>query len=96
MKKVVVFFLVVFFMAMSPLHLSNAYLRSSDFDTVTVHHNESVWSIAQRYTADDEHTASLMEAIVEINALESDGSVRVGQQLKVPLLDKGSVQVAAR
>ena len=96
MKKVVVFFLVVFFMAMSPLHLSNAYLRSSDFDTVTVHHNESVWSIAQRYTADDEHTASLMEAIVEINALESDGSVRAGQQLKVPVLDKGSVQVAAR
>ncbi len=89
-------FFMVFFMAMAPLHLSNAYLRSSDFETVTVHQNENVWSIAQRYTSDNEHTTSLMEAIVEINGLETDGSVRVGQELKIPVLDKGNVQVATR
>ena len=74
---------VIFF---SPLHLTNAYLRSSDFDTVTVERQETVWQIAGRYTADEKNIRSLVEAIIEVNALSPDGAIRAGQRLRVPVL----------
>ena len=74
---------VIFF---SPLHLTNAYLRSSAFDTITVERQETVWQIAERYTEDQKNIRSLVEAIIEVNALSPDGAIRVGQHLRVPVL----------
>lgn len=74
---------VIFF---SPLHLTNAYLRSSAFDTITVERQETVWQIAERYTEDQKNIRSLVEAIIEVNALSPDGAIRAGQRLRVPVL----------
>ena len=70
----------------SPLHLGNGYLRSSDFATVQVARKENVWTIASRYTARSEEVGELVEAIIEVNGLPADGSLRAGQSLRVPIL----------
>ena len=81
---------VGFLVAMAPLHLSNAYLRSVDFETITVGQNESVWSIAARYTTDAQQADSLREAIVEVNGLDGEAAIRYGQTLRVPVLARQS------
>lgn len=87
MKKVISAVLaVVWVVFFSPFHLTNAYLRSSVFDTVTVERQETVWQIAGRYTEDEGHIRSLVEAIIEVNALSPDGAIRAGQRLRVPAL----------
>ena len=87
MNKLAVVVLVGILLTLAaPFHLGNAYLRSSDFDTVTVKLNESVWSIAERYTTDTSQVHTLMEAIIEVNGLPADGMVRAGQELRVPVL----------
>ncbi len=70
----------------SPFHLTNGYLRSSDFATVQVAQREDVWTIASRYTARSEDVRELVEAIIEVNGLPADGSLRAGQSLRVPIL----------
>ena len=70
----------------SPFHLGNGYLRSSDFATVQVARRENVWTIASRYTARSEEVGELVEAIIEVNGLPADGSLRAGQSLRVPIL----------
>ena len=97
MKKFAGILLVLFLLGMAPLHLSNAYLRSADFDTVVIHNNESVWNVAQRYTTENKDTARLVEAITEVNGLDAEANVRNGQQLKVPVLKRtGHTQLAER
>lgn len=76
------------FVVMAPLGLSNEYLYSRDFDTVTVRANENVCSIAARYTKDEHRAAELREAIIEINSLGADGHMRVGQIIRVPVLHR--------
>ena len=71
-----------------PFHLDNAYLCSDKFDTVTVVQHESVWDIAGRYTVNGKQAQKLTEAIIEVNGLPADGSIRRGQKLKVPVLVK--------
>ena len=70
----------------SPFHLGNGYLRSSDFATVQVSRKENIRTIASRYTARAEDVDELVEAIIEINGLPADGSLRAGQNLRVPIL----------
>ncbi len=82
-------FVFLFLLFMAPLNLSNAYLRSTDFEMITIQENDNVWSIAGRYTADEALAADLREAIIEINALESDGKILVGQVIRVPILAEG-------
>lgn len=97
MKKLAGAFLVLFILGMAPLHLSNAYLRSADFDIVIVRNHESVWSVAQRYTTENKDTVHLAEAIAEINGLDAEATVHNGQQLRVPILKRGAQpQLAAR
>ena len=49
-------------MGISALHLTNPYLRSADFVEVSVAHGESVWSIAQTYSAKESTVKDLEEA----------------------------------
>ena len=69
-----------------PFHLGNGYLRSGDFATVKVAHRENVWTIASRYAAQSEDVRELVQAIIEVNGLPADGSLRAGQSLRVPIL----------
>lgn len=72
-----------------PGNLTNEYLRSSEFDTVTICPNDSVWSLSQRYTMDERRREKLQQAIIEINGLAPDGSgLRAGQQIQVPVLGR--------
>ncbi|MBQ1867202.1 LysM peptidoglycan-binding domain-containing protein [Selenomonas sp.] len=89
MKKKNLWIAVAFllFAVVSPFHLTNEYLRSSDFDTVTVKQNDSVWNLARRYTENESRAEELQQAIIEVNGLNPDGSnLRVGQQLQVPVI----------
>ena len=82
---------VLLFAVVSPFQLSNEYLRTSDFDTVTIRQDDSVWNLARRYTADQNKAKDLQQAIIEVNGLKPDGSnLRVGQQLQVPVIKKTS------
>ena len=82
--------------AFMPFHLTNDYLRSSDFDTVTIKQNDSVWSLAARYTTNEKRAAELRQAIIEVNGLAPDGSgLRLGQQLQVPVLGRSESQQVA-
>lgn len=78
--------ILLLFVLMAPLGLSNDYLRSRDFDTITVKPNENVWSIAARYVSDERKAADLREAIIEINDLQKDGRMYAGQVIRVPVL----------
>ena len=80
----------------SPFHLRNDYLRSADFDTVEVARQESVWTIASRYTAKAEDARELAEAIIEVNGLPADGALQAGQSLRIPLLRDRLPKVAER
>ena len=99
MKKafLLLFFVTVMVLAISPLHLTNQYLRSSDFDVVVAAADESAAAIAARYTVDAEQAGSLCEAIIDVNGLAPDGALREGQSLRVPVLarEKGT-EVASR
>ena len=79
------------FVFMAPLGLSNDYLRSKEFDTITVKKDENVWSIAARYVSDEKKAADLREAIIEINALHEDGRMYAGQVIRVPVLPREDV-----
>ena len=80
----------------SPLRLANAFLRSTDFDTVEGARKDSVWTIAARYTAKSEDAKDLAEAIIEVNGLPSDGGLRAGQKLRVPILKERLPKLAER
>ena len=86
-KRLARLLLIVLVVAMvSPFHLGNGYLRSGDFATVQVARKDNVWTIASRYTARSEDVGELVEAIIEVNGLPADGSLRAGQSLRVPIL----------
>lgn len=97
MKKFIWVLLIVFSIAVAPLHLGNAYLQSSDFTSVTVQKNENITSIASRYANDPKEVKKLAEAIKEINSLDNDSAIRTGQNIKIPLLHKlPPTQLAAK
>ncbi len=73
-------------MGVSALHLTNPYLRSSDFIEVSVMRGESVWTIARRYAARETMAEQLEEAIIEVNGLAPDGAVHAGRRLRVPVI----------
>ena len=88
-KLILGFVSILFMMMMMPFHLTNAYLHSSDFDTVVVKHNDSVWGLAHRYTDDEKQAAELQQAIIDVNGLLPDGSGLVaGQNIQVPVLKR--------
>ena len=92
MKRLAGIFMIGLFIAMAPLHISNAYLRSAQFELITVGQQDSVWSIAAHYTVDDTQAANLREAIIAINDLDDAASIRYGQKLKIPVLQSDSVR----
>lgn len=79
-----------------PFRLGNGYLRSGDFATVQVTRKEDVWTIASRYAAQSEDVRELVEAIIEVNGLPADGSLRAGQSLRVPILKDKLPKLAER
>lgn len=87
MKKLMgIILLVLVMLAVSPLHLGNAYLRTSRFDTVTVVRGENVWLIAERYAKKADEVPEVAEAIIEVNSLDSEARIREGQQLRIPVI----------
>ena len=56
-------------MGVSALHLTNPYLRSSEFIEVSVIRGDSVWTIARKYAAKETMAEELEEAIIEVNDL---------------------------
>ena len=80
----------------SPFHLGNGYLRSGDFATVEVARKDNIRTIASRYTARTEDVDELVEAIIEVNGLPADGSLRAGQSLRVPILKDRLPQLAEK
>ncbi len=79
--------LVLTLMIVQPLHLTNSYLRTAEFATITVAGTENISGIAHRYAPDENSAEELQQAIIEINALTPDGAVREGQTLRIPLRD---------
>ena len=84
--KMVAVLAVMFACLWSPLQLGNEYLRSSNFEKVTVAHGESLKDIAVRYTADQEKQQSLIDAIEEVNALPKGEPLPVGWKLLIPVI----------
>jgi len=74
-------------MGVSVLHLTNPYLRSSDFIEVSVSRGENVWTIARKYATKETMAEQLEEAIIEVNGLAPDGSVTAGRRLQIPVLE---------
>ena len=95
MKKILVISLI-FFAAFSPLHLNNEYLRCSSFDTViTTRTGDTLLTIAERYTVNEDDREKLVEAISDINSLPIDGPLPSGRAIQVPVLPASSLgQVA--
>ena len=87
-EKVLGLLMLLVLFLFAPFHLSNTYLQCSEFSQITVKSDESVWSIAERYTANEEQTRSLQEAIIEINNLNAGGKVLAGQTLRIPIKER--------
>ena len=89
MKKIILIaFSLLIFCAV--FNLGNPYLSASEFESVTVHRGESVWSIAERYTDNHTEAKKLSDAILEINGLSKNGAVNAGDTLRVPLLRRAT------
>ncbi len=88
--------MAVLLVTVSSFGLCNDYLRTADFDTVTVSARDSVWIIASRYTDREEDVRALAEAIIEVNGLPADGALRAGQSLQVPILRERLPKIARR
>lgn len=80
--------LFLFVMAFTPLHITNEYLYSSEFITVIPQKSVTAGDVARRYTNDEKKTEKLQEAIIAVNDLKPDGSIREGQHVRVPVLTK--------
>ena len=80
--------LILFFITLAPLHLTNSYLRSNDFDTVKITGTQTIESIAGKYTVDSDDKNDLAEAIAEVNGIDSQAVLRDGQSIKVPVLNR--------
>ena len=74
-------------MGVSALHLTNPYLRSSEFIEVSVSRGENVWTIARRFATKETMAEQLEEAIIEVNGLAPDGAVAAGRRLRVPVIE---------
>ena len=74
-------------MGVSALHLTNPYLRSSEFIEVSVSRGENVWTIARRFVTKETMAEQLEEAIIEVNGLAPDGAVVAGRRLRVPVIE---------
>ena len=81
------FAVLLLILAMMPLQLTNTYLRCDTFESITVQKEETVWSLAARYEKNAEHAKELREAIIEINGLNSEGGLRAGQTLLIPVMN---------
>lgn len=88
LEKILGVVLILFFITMAPLHLTNSYLRSNDFDTVKITGTQTIDSIAGRYAVDSDDRNDLAEAIAEVNGIDSGAVLRDGQSIKVPLLNR--------
>ena len=83
-------------MGVSALHLTNPYLRSSEFIEVSVSRGENVWTIARRFATKETMVEQLEEAIIEVNGLAPDGAVAAGRRLRVPVIEPtGHLQAMA-
>ena len=78
-------------MGVSALHLTNPYLRSSEFIEVSVSRGENVWTIARRFATKETMVEQLEEAIIEVNGLAPDGAVAAGRRLRVPVMNPPSI-----
>jgi len=89
MKKFGIFLSVfaLIWMGVSALHLTNPYLRSSEFIEVNVSRGENIWTIARKYATKETMAEQLEEAIIEVNGLAPDGAVTAGRRLRVPMLE---------
>jgi len=89
MKKFGIFLSVfaLIWMGVSALHLTNPYLRSSEFIEVNVSRGENIWTIARKYAIKETMAEQLEEAIIEVNGLAPDGAVTAGRRLRVPVLE---------
>ena len=89
MKKFGIFLSVfaLIWMGVSALHLTNPYLRSSEFIEVNVSRGENIWTIARKYATKETMAEQLEEAIIEVNGLAPDGAVSVGRRLQIPVLE---------
>ena len=74
-------------MGVSALHLTNPYLRSSDFIEISVARGENIRIIARKYTTREVMAEQLEEAIIEVNGLTPDGTVYAGRRLWIPVLE---------
>ena len=87
MRKLIwVVMMVLVMMAFAPLHLGNAYLRTSRFDVIRVERGENVWSISERYVKQHADIPKMAEAIIEVNSLDNEGNIRTGQTLRIPIV----------
>lgn len=85
MKKLLAI-MIIAFAAFSPLHLNNEYLRTSQFDKITITQEQNISALADKYTVNPDDKEKLVEAICEINDLSSDAPVPAGRSLQIPLL----------
>ncbi len=90
LEKAIGVVLILFLITMAPLHLTNSYLRSNDFDTVKITGTQTIESIAGRYTVDSADRDNLTEAIAEVNGIDSKAELRAGQSIKVPVLNRNN------
>lgn len=97
MKKLVLI-LIAAFMITGPMHLTNAYLRSDTFETVTIKQGETIHELAARYTVKEKDRQELIEAICDVNDVYDSAKLQAGRQLKVPVLSNATdgVEMARR
>ncbi|WP_110956187.1 LysM peptidoglycan-binding domain-containing protein [Anaerosinus massiliensis] len=85
MKYIVGFLFVLILWSITPIGISNAYLHTNLYDTITVKQGDDVWNIAKVYASDTEDIRALISAIKELNRLDHSAHIFPGQKLKIPI-----------
>ena len=86
MKILLAIWLLITLWSITPLASSNPYLIvGSACDTICVKSGDTVWSIAANYVTDKDDIRDLIQAIKQLNDLNSNTQIFQGQILKVPV-----------
>lgn len=84
-RRMLIFILVVALCIFIPMQISRAFVESSQIEIVSVKRGDTIWSIAAKYSADDEDIRMKIMKIRRLNKLAKDLNIYPGQVLKVPV-----------
>lgn len=84
-RILLVFSLITALWSIPPLASSNGYMDVNKHETIQVKSGDSVWNIAVKHVTNKDDIRELTQAINQLNSLQKNSQIFLGQMLKIPI-----------